>query len=180
MLSDVQNVNHVIGIDPEKTMVLIIRSPKYGIKEVLIDSEDYDKIKNKRWCVSYDSKAKEFYVKDTNNIYGFLHRFILNAKKGMEVDHINHNTLDERKENLRQCNRFENARNSKISRCNTSGYKGVCYNNKRKKWASYIYYCRKRLHIGYYETQKEAALHYNHYAQMLHGEFSCLNKLEAI
>lgn len=88
--------------------ILIIHSIKHGIFEVLFDKEDFDRIKHIHWNVELDVKGK-FYVR--NGKAGKLHRLIMNTPKDLVVDHINHNTLDNRKCNLRNCTTAENNQN---------------------------------------------------------------------
>lgn len=93
---------------------LIINSPKYGIKTVLIDLDDVDKIKNNCWFLQYTKGINNFYVqtKDQNTKNTIrLHRYLMNCPKDLVVDHINHNTLDNRKSNLRICTARENSLN---------------------------------------------------------------------
>ena len=99
-------------IEKEQYAELIIRSIKYGIKHIVIDLEDVEKCKNYKWFLSFDEILNSFYVKTSKYPYS-LHRVIMNCPKGFVVDHINHNTLDNRKENLRICTHAENMKNRK-------------------------------------------------------------------
>lgn len=103
-----------------------------------------------------------------------MHRLLTNAPKGMDVDHKNRNTLDNRKENLRICTRSENMQNSvgKLERNLT--YKGV-YKTREGRYASRIYQNYKKTHIGVYDTIEDAALAYDQRAIELFGEFARLN-----
>lgn len=130
---------------------IIIESPKYKRQEALIDIEDIEKCKDINWCLkpSY-RKENEFYVESsnrTNNIK--LHRYITNAPKGIEVDHINHNPLDNRKCNLRVCSHFENMKNSSN---NKSGVCGVCWSKTHQKWRAFL----NGKHLGYYDIKEDA------------------------
>ena len=91
---------------------LIIRSMRYGTKHIVIDLEDAEKCKNYKWFLSFDEILNSFYVKTSKYPYS-LHRVIMDCPKGFVVDHINHNTLDNRKENLRICTHAENMKNRK-------------------------------------------------------------------
>lgn len=102
------------------------------------------------------------------------HRFIMDAPKGVLVDHINHNTLDNRKINLRLCNRSQNMWNRKRS-CGVSKFKGVHWCNERQKWRTQIYLNNKRVHSRRFKCEKQAALFYNEKALELFGEFAHLN-----
>lgn len=110
----------------------------------------------------------------------FLHRFILNAPKGLEVDHINGDGLDNRKENLRICNRKQNGKNRKLAKNNKTGYHGVYYcerEKRRKRWTATIRINGKKKTIGRFHTKDEAAVAYNEYALKYHGAFATINKL---
>ena len=77
-----------------------------------------------------------------------LHRFLMNPSDDMVVDHINHNRLDNRKQNLRLCTQGENLRNKKV--------KGVAFDKRRNKWYARIMINRKNLHLGSFDTKEEA------------------------
>ena len=116
-------------------MEFVIKSPKYGDKIVLIDDEDYDKIKDYKWYVNLNFKSMCFYVITSNSKKRgskfILHRIILNCPKGKYIDHINHNSLDNRKCNLRICTISQNNMNRRKSKTHKSSqYKGVSWNNK--------------------------------------------------
>jgi hypothetical protein len=105
-----------------------------------------------------------------------MHRFILGLNdRGTQVDHINGNPLDNRKENLRLVNQQQNNFNKKIDKRNTSGYKGVFRMKDRPKWKATIGFQGKVLHLGFFDTKEEAALAYNMKAVELHGEYAKLN-----
>jgi hypothetical protein len=86
---------------------IVIDSEKYGKQYALIDKEDIDKIKNYTWCLMAVKLKDEtvLYVQSNKKL---LHREIMNNPIGMQIDHINHNPLDNRKSNLRVCTSKEN------------------------------------------------------------------------
>ncbi len=104
-----------------------------------------------------------------------MHRAILNAPKGLLVDHIDGNGLNNRKSNLRLCTFAQNAHNSRPRRNSSSRYKGVCWHKVKKKWTVSIYKGGKRTYLGYYDDEIEAALAYDRKATELFGEFAYLN-----
>lgn len=106
-----------------------------------------------------------------------MHRLIMNAQNGQMIDHINGNVLDNRKENLRLCNKSTNAMNCKVHKHNTSGYKGVAWHKQMKKWRAYIVINDKQKSLGLYKTKEEAAKAYNKAALELFGEFAKVNKI---
>lgn len=106
-----------------------------------------------------------------------MHRVIIGAKEGEEVDHINGNTLDNRRENLRICTHAENVRN-RIKRTHTSSiYKGVHRRSDTGKWRAAIAVDARTVHLGTYTTEVEAAMAYNTAALHYHGRFARLNHI---
>lgn len=143
----------------EDYIKLITQSEKYGLFEFIIDLDEYDKIKNIHWGLNaiygYTDKYENVYYA-FNSKLGFLHRFIMNAPKGMVVDHIDGNTLNTRKNNLRICTHTENCRNRKRQFNNTSGYQGVTWDKNTNKWMSYICVDTHQKTLGYFNTPEEA------------------------
>jgi len=105
----------------------------------------------------------------------YMHRVIMDAPKGFEVDHINNNRLDNRKENLRICTSSQNKMNTKYK--NKAGYRGVSINCSGK-YRALIRFDGKNIHLGVFITAKEAAIAYNEAAVKYHGEFANLNKID--
>lgn len=141
------------------TKVYEINSKKYGIVKVLLDDEDYDRVLKEKYSLSvtYDKTIKGFYIQFTKKPLGsksrLLHRYILNPEDNMTVDHINRNTLDNRKCNLRICTQFENNQNQSH---NTSGKVGVSYFKRDKLYKAYIKVNGKQISLGYYKNFEEA------------------------
>ena len=106
-----------------------------------------------------------------------LHRAILAAPDGLEVDHINRNRLDNRRCNLRLATRSENARNTKLAENNTCGYKGVRFIDAVSRWGAVVIFDRESYWLGLYETPEQAAFAYDLGAVALHGEFASPNFL---
>jgi hypothetical protein len=104
-----------------------------------------------------------------------LHRLILDAPPGVEVDHINRNRLDNRRSNLRLATDGENARNCKRNTKNTSGYKGVCFHDRAGRWGASVKLNGKAYWMGLFDTPEQAAFAYDFAAAALHGEFAATN-----
>lgn len=108
--------------------LIIINSPKFGQHFAKIDNEDIEKVKNHKWGIA--NGANTTYVRTHINLKTVsLHKFITNCPKGYEVDHINHDGLDNRKSNLRICTRKENIDNTSNGR-----YGYIYYAFAWKKW----------------------------------------------
>lgn len=132
-----------------------------------VDDEDFEELAVKRWYANVFKRRGKTRVTacrtegsppNKKNVY--MHRLIMNAPDGAYIDHINGDSLDNRKENLRFCNNSENMRNRGKNQNNTSGYKGVSYNKNRrgkKKWEAKCKHNYKTIHFGIYETAKEAS-----------------------
>lgn len=150
---------------------------------VIIDEEDAKRVASKSWALDkyrYKTRGKAYfrcaYYKVINNkIYRslWLHRVILDLPSwnGLVVDHINGNTLDNRKENLRICKQNGNSKNRAINKNNSSGYKGVSWYPLTKKWKARIGVNYKRIALGYFDTPEEAYKAYCEASKKYHGEF---------
>ncbi|PWU04799.1 MAG: hypothetical protein C5B43_04135 [Verrucomicrobia bacterium] len=136
-----------------------------------IDDEDFERVSKYNW--SFDGNGYAFRIEKGKIIK--LHRFIMNCPKGMEVDHIDGDGLDNRKSNLRICSHIKNTYNQKnrLNVNNTSGFKGV--HKVRKKYRAYISYNHKRINLGYFKSAKEAAIAYNKAAIKFHKSFARIN-----
>lgn len=144
-------------------------------KYILIDDEDYDKVKG--LCLY--SSGRNGYVKLKHNGKAvFLHRFLLGLKEDDKylVDHKNGDKLDNRKANLRLCTKAENAHNiRKLSQHNSSGYKGVFFDKYGDRWRAKIQYMGKSIFLGSFKSALEAAKAYDRAAKQYFGEFACTN-----
>lgn len=142
-------------------------------KKALIDDEDYDLVSQYKWWV----------LKDRNNWYAcatlrnqtfYMHRLIMDAQKGIQIDHKNHNGLDNQKSNLRFATHSQQRRNMRKRGECSSKFKGVCWHKKLNKWQAYIRipYCKS---LGLFKNEENAAKAYDKAAKEHFGEFACLN-----
>ena len=169
------------------TKKLIIESRTHGTREVLYDAEDEDKINKYTWYVNKNDHR--FYVNTniphpdggiTRNGWRRrtilrLHQLVAGTPKGMFTDHINGDGLDNRKQNLRICTNAENARNRRLGKTNTSGFKGVSWFKRDKIWYVHITHNKKLMFLGCFKDKEEAARAYDRKAIELHGKFAKLN-----
>ena len=146
-----------------------------------IDDEDYELVKNYKWRADWSFGMQAFYARAyfivINEKYKHIrmHRLILGVTDPkIQVDHINHNTLDNRRSNLRICTASENQYNAGKRKDSTSGYKNVIWHKGAKKWIARITVSKKRLHLGLFSTPEEAYKAYCEAAIRYHGEFAHL------
>ena len=170
---------NIVSYKDSEKIKFIVESKKYGNKEVTIDIKNWERVKEYRWYLHYEPKLHY------SNAYTFidkkvvkLHRFILNLQdSSVSVDHINHNTFDNRENNLRECSRSENSKNQKMHKDNISGFKGVVWREPRKKFIAQICVDSKIIYLGGFSNKIEAAKAYNNAAIKYHGEFANLNQV---
>lgn len=134
-----------------------------------------------RWNANYfDKKAgctnnQGYYKIKINNVAYSAHRLAFLYVYGWmppEVDHYNLNKSDNRICNLRASNALTNKHNQTKRKDNKSGYKGVVYHKRDKKYQAQIRYNNKLHHLGYFETAEAAGIAYSEAAKLLHGEFA--------
>lgn len=140
----------------------------------MVDDEDYEFLNQWKW--SAHQGGKTFYATRTiwnkgNRIKVRMHRLILNTPTDMQVDHIDHNGLNNQKNNIRNCNHQQNHFN--INRYTKSKYHGVYYDRNYIK--SSIQLNGKTIHIGNFKTEIDAAKAYDIKAKELFGEFAHIN-----
>ncbi len=143
-------------------------------KFALVDADDYIELSGHKWCTSKSRCGDLTAVRRKSSAIVRMHREIMKAPKGMVVDHINHNTLDNRRCNLRLCTISQNNRNQH-PRGGSSMFKGVCFYKRDDKWQAYIRLDGKRHHLGYFSNEISAAEAYDAKAKELFGEFAYLN-----
>jgi hypothetical protein len=142
----------------------------------IIDDDDFERVSKFRWYAQWSEGMKAYRAcRSFNGQSIYLHRFIMDAPSGMVVDHINHDMLDNRKENLRLATHAENMRNRRATPKNTSGYKGVSWSSFYKVWKVQIQKDGKSQFIGCFIDPVEAAKAYDVKAKELFGEFAFLN-----
>jgi hypothetical protein len=165
-------------------------------KFTVVDDEDFEKTKKITWYFSYAKVKTKIdcggYAKGYNPQTGknvFLHRFILNIPSNIQVDHVNHDKLDNRRCNLRLATRSQNNMNREKTN-NKHGYKGISFYSHRKyytkttsrltypkSWRANIKINKRRISLGFFCTKGEAAQAYNEAAKRYFGEYAFLNKL---
>ena len=141
----------------------------------IIDIEDVVTIQEYKWGLNSNGYV-ETYIND--KCYRIQHIIMgVKASQKRQTDHKDRNKLNNRKSNLRICTSAENAMNRGPAKKNTSGFKGVSWNNREKVWRSAIVINGKQKSLGSFKDKVEAATTYNIGAIKYHKEFAFLNEV---
>ncbi len=133
----------------------------------LIDDADFNELSRYKWCV-----MRIYACRFEGRRCIPMHRQILQAPAELEVDHIDGNGLNNQRSNLRLCTTSQNQQNSRRRTDNTSGYKGVSFDQRRGRWKAQIRVNGKRITLGRYDDIEHAAAAYHEAALRYHGEFA--------
>ena len=145
----------------------------------LVDDEDFEYLSQFKWYAT--KRGHKLYAKRNlprdNGIRRSesIHRVVMKYPKGVSIDHIDGDGLNNQKSNLRICTSSQNMANQPKQRSNTSGYKGVCWNKNVSKWQVQIRFQWEPIYLGVFEDKIEAAKVYDAKALELFGEFAQLN-----
>jgi hypothetical protein len=142
-------------------------------KAAIVDDDLFASLSKHKWHYGAKGYAvRAFRKPDGRKSLLGMHRVVCPAPDGLEVDHINGDALDNRASNLRLCTKKENKRNRKNSKANTSGFKGVHFDSRMGMFRARIRTdTLGNLHLGWFETAREAAAAYSMAAVKHHGEF---------
>ncbi len=145
-----------------------------------VDDEDFEYLNRWKWhCLKVGYAARsEVYTEncERKKRLVYMHRLIMNTPRGMEVDHIDGDRLNNKKENLRNVTHHQNLMNQR-SFVGSSKFKGVARCKRSPKWQSGIVVNGKRINLGHHATEIGAARAYNEAAIKYFGEFAKLNQL---
>lgn len=139
--------------------MIIKLTNKNGEFQIRLNKEDYNRIISEGYkiglmngCTKFPY-ARLYRLEGRKKVYLQLHRFITNCPDNMVVDHINHNTLDNRRCNLRIVTKRQNCSNSRV---NKSGYVGVCFIKSWNVWKAYYNIGNKSYSLGFYKDKEFA------------------------
>lgn len=150
----------------------------------IVDASDYDWISQYTWHMAPGNRGYK-YAATNIKIEGKhryrirkMHSIIMDTPKGMSVDHINGNGLDNRRTNLRVCTHKQNCQSKIKRKIGASSYKGVTWDKEQNKWRVKIGIDYKRIDLGRFDSEKDAAKAYNEAAIKHFGEFAYLNEIK--
>jgi hypothetical protein len=132
-------------------------------KFTLVDDNVYDYLNQWKWTIHWNKGTKTYYAVRTTGTHEtsdkkrkmiYMHREIMNSSKNLHIDHINHDTLDNRRSNLRYVTPRQNHQN-RITKY-SSKYPGVSFYKSHNKWVARISINGKNKFLGLYETEEEA------------------------
>jgi hypothetical protein len=166
------NLLHKNSYEFKENYVIIIGFTRKKERfEILIDLEDFKKVKENSWCLSKKRKRR-YAVSRINNKIVYIHQVILNYDgKVSTCDHKNMNGLDNRKLNLRVCSNQENNWNKPAPSTNKSGVQGVHWAKHCKRWCAQIKINNKTKHLGTFLTKEEAIAVRKEAEKLYRGEF---------
>ena len=151
----------------------------------IVDDCDYEELMRFKWYAQKDSGTGAYYARRTmprangKQCKIQMHRQILDTQPGQPVDHANHDTLDNRRANIRKCTPSQNQGNRrKRLRAASSQFKGVYRRKDTSRWCARIRFVGNLRSLGYFDEEVEAARAYNVAASELFGEFALLNIIE--
>lgn len=147
----------------------------------VVDDEDFERVNARKWHALV-GKSRAVYAErtvrgeDGKQSHLLMHRFILGiTDPKVEVDHRDHDGLNNRRGNLRACSKLQNQHNQQKPRGKSSKFKGVSWFKHCRRWAAQIMVKGKAINIGYYKTELEAARAYDAAAKEHFGEFAHVN-----
>ena len=150
-------------------------------KVALVEDRDYGYLMSWKWMASRQ-KNGDFYAKRRKagkrcdkHVSIYMHRVIVNTAEGMTTDHRNSNTLDNRRSNLRLCNKSENAHNCGVRSDNSSGHRGICWHKKARKWQVRLKSHGVDKYLGLYKDLDKAIIARKTAEEKYVGEFAFNN-----
>lgn len=159
-----------------ETVLVPLTRGKYAV----IDADNAERVLAFKWHAIQPKKDGTWYAARNHyvggkRVYIFLHRFIMDAQPGVQVDHVNRDGLLCTRKNMRLCTNAQNNANKPKSSTGSSDYKGVYWHRGARKWMARIQKDGKTTYLGIFVDPADAARAYDAAAREAHGEFAVLN-----
>lgn len=125
----------------------------------LVDATDFDWLNQFKWCAQWNPCTRSFYaMRKIQRHTSLMHRVILGLQRGQRLtgDHVNHDTLDNRRINLRACTYSQNMQNMRLRRDSRSGFQGVTWHQNMRLWQARKTINGVQVHLGYRSQPAEA------------------------
>lgn len=151
-------------------------------KYAMVDDDCFEYLNRWKWKLHTptDGSKRHYAVRKEKVKNGIkhvsMHSVVCGFPPRTNIDHRDRNGLNNQKNNLRSCSTSQNGANSRKSRNNTSGFKGVTWQKIARKWQSQLMHNRKHYYLGLFEDPKEAAKAYDVKAVQIFGEFAATNE----
>lgn len=149
-------------------------------KQALVDNEDFEELSKYSWQANkfFRVSRRTSGKRCDERHYISMHRYIMGVTDPkVLIDHIDGNTLNNQRSNLRISTNSQNQQNRRKQLKCSSKYKGVSLDKRKEKWSSYIRINKKLKFLGYFHSETEAAQAYNEAAKKYFGEFAKLNDI---
>src|SRR6267142_2733505 len=159
--------------DPSYRLIPLTRN-----QNAIVDAADFEWLSRWNWYAVWSPGVHGFYAsrgarRGARRWTLGMHRVILGCKKREEeVDHWNHDTLDNRRQNLRKCTHSQNSQNIRKSLKTISGYKGETWSKTNQGWHAKIIFNGRTNNLGFFRSKEAAAFAYDLAAKKLFGEFA--------
>ena len=150
-------------------------------KIAVVDAADYDWLMQWFWCACFNKKSKSWRAERRQKHEGkqysvFMHRAIMQTQHGsqidgLQIDHRDGDPLNNRRSNLRLATHQQNQRNQGLRISSKSGFKGVTWHKRDRKWRACMTLDNRHVHLGYFDDPVKASEAYAAAATKAHGEF---------
>jgi hypothetical protein len=145
----------------------------------LVDDCDFEDLNRFSWFAHWEPKTHTFYayriISGTRGSVKMHRQILAITDPKVQVDHRNHITLDNQRSNLRVATSTQNHHNTRKRANGSSRFKGVTWDSNKNRWRSKIVVNRKRLYLGDFIEETQAAHAYDEAAKRYFGEFACIN-----
>lgn len=158
--------------DPSYRLIPLTRN-----QNAIVDAEDFEWLSQWNWHAHWSPSTRSFYAQRTQKKLGvtWMAREVLHCQSNERVDHIHHNTLDNRKKYLRRCTHAQNCANARTHAKSKSGFKGVNWNKQHRAWRARITVKGVQIYLGKFNSKEEAARSYDAAAIEHFGDYAVLN-----